>query len=111
LENNFNAQLRKKLILKMVDNLPVLRMKLNLTQSELAEKIGTSRQTIVAIENEKRSMTWSTFLAFLFLFIKNKETKNLTVALGIYTSELDEFLKVNNVKDDDRLVRKENDTV
>lgn len=80
----------------MAENLPVLRMKLDLTQNELAEKIGITRQTVIAIENKKTNMTWSTFLAFLFLFIKNEETKNLIIVLGIYTDELEKFLVTNN---------------
>ena len=45
---------RNEAIDKMTDNLKVLRNKLNLTQDELAGKIGISRQTLVNIENRKR---------------------------------------------------------
>lgn len=38
----------KELILK--NNLKQLRQKVGLTQIELAEKVGTTRQTIIAIE-------------------------------------------------------------
>ncbi len=37
----------------MKNNLRVERAILNITQAELAEKLGVSRQTVHAIENEK----------------------------------------------------------
>lgn len=37
----------------MNNNLRVYRALTNMTQAELAEKIGVSRQTIISIENEK----------------------------------------------------------
>ena len=41
-------------------------------------------------------MTWSTFLV-IFLFIKNnEETNQLLVVFGIYTEDLEEFIKKDN---------------
>ena len=37
----------------MKNNLRVYRALTNMTQAEIAEKIGVSRQTIISIENEK----------------------------------------------------------
>jgi putative transcriptional regulator len=37
----------------MKNNLRVYRALTNLTQAELAEKVGVSRQTIISIENER----------------------------------------------------------
>ncbi len=37
----------------MKNNVRVYRALTNMTQAELAEKIGVSRQTIICIENEK----------------------------------------------------------
>ena len=59
-----------KLIKNMTENLPMLRKRLGLTQEEIADKIGVSRSTVIAIENNKREMTWNTFLS-LMLFIIN----------------------------------------
>ena len=67
-------------------------MKLNLSQENLAEIIGVTRQTISAIENEQRSMTWPVFMALVLVFLKNKETKRLMVLFRIYTKELDEYI-------------------
>jgi putative transcriptional regulator len=37
----------------MKNNLKIFRVKYNLTQEDLANKIGVSRQTIIALENNK----------------------------------------------------------
>ena len=83
---------KDKLVEIMAHNLSVLRMKLNLSQENLAEIIGVTRQTISAIENEQRAMTWPVFMALVLVFLKNKETKRLMVLFGIYTKELDEYI-------------------
>lgn len=84
---------REQLIDKMADNLPVLRKKLKLSQEDLAQLIGSSRFTVMEIETKKRKMTWTTFLSLVLLFDKNEETALLLRALGIYTDELDAFIK------------------
>lgn len=86
------------LIGKLTANLPVLRTMLHLSQSDFAKLLGMSRQQIVAIENKKRKMTWSTFLAAVLIFKSNEETNQLLPVFGIYTEDLEEFIK----KKDDR---------
>ncbi len=88
-----NEQMREKLIANMTDNLPILRKKLGLTQEEFATIIGVDRSTVAAIENHKRQMSWSLFLASLMVFTKNKKTDKLLNVLDIYTDELNEFIK------------------
>ncbi len=82
------------LIKNMTENLPVLRAKLNITQEDLAEKIGISRSTIVSIENRKREMTWNTFLSLILVFTKNEDTNKLLNVMEIYTDELHDFIKI-----------------
>lgn len=84
---------KEKLIKNMTENLPMLRTRLDLTQEELAEKIGVSRSTILSIENKKREMTWNTFLSLMLLFTKNEATNKLLMVLDIYTDEFHDFIK------------------
>jgi DNA-binding XRE family transcriptional regulator len=79
-------------MIKMADNLKVLRNKLNLTQEELAGKVGVSRQTLVSIENKKRDMSWNTFIALITVFRAESGTSDLLDYFGIYTRELCNYL-------------------
>lgn len=87
---------REKLIDNMMENLPVLRKKLKLSQENLAQIIGSSRYTVMLMETKKRRMTWNTFLSLVLLFEKNEETAVLLRALNIYTQELETFLTNQN---------------
>ena len=40
----------------------------NLTQKDLGDIIGVSRQTVTNIESGKSEMKWTTFLAIMFVF-------------------------------------------
>ena len=51
-----------RLIRALTTNLPMLRAKLDITQEEISEIIGTSRQTYSAIESGKRVMSWQVYL-------------------------------------------------
>lgn len=86
-------QVKEVLISNMTDNLPTLRRKLDLSQEKLAELVGVSRSTITNIENRKRTMPWSLFLSLLMIFTKNKETDKLLPVMGIYTDELNDYMK------------------
>lgn len=83
---------------KLAENLVVLRSKLRLKQTDLAKKAGISRQTLMAIENQQRNMSWNTFMSLLCIFRENESTNSLLLLLDIYTSELCEYLhsEVNN---------------
>lgn len=88
------ADEKQAMIQKLVDELPVLRAKLDLSQEELGERIGLSRQMVVAIENRRRPMTWNTYLAVMMVFLHNRSTAQLIRTLGVYTDELRQFLDV-----------------
>ena len=84
---------RDLLIDKMTENLPVLRKKLKLSQEALADIIASSRYTVLLMENQKRKLTWNTFLSLVLLFDKNPETAVLIRAMGIYTDALDAYIR------------------
>lgn len=83
------------LIQNMVNNLPALRKRLDLTQADLAAKIGIGRSSLTSIENKKRPMTWNMFLSLVFIFTKNAETDKLLNAMEIYTDELNDFIQAS----------------
>jgi len=83
---------KDELMAKMADNLMVLRNKLQLKQSELAGKVGISRQTLLEIEKKRRSMSWNTFVALLAVFREDGGTSDLLDHFGIYSAELSKFL-------------------
>ncbi len=84
---------KDKYLIAMTDNLRMLRVRLGLTQVEMAEMIGVGRQTYLAVEKKHHKMSWNMFLSLLMIFTKNKETDTLLAASGIYTDELNDFLK------------------
>ncbi len=96
---------KSALVNKMVIELPVLRAKLGLSQEELGEKIGLSRQMMVAMETGKRPMTWNTYLSLMLVFLHNPPTAELLRALGVYTDELQRFLDVNTFERGNRLTQ------
>ncbi len=90
-----NSQEKNDHMKAMTSNLPILRSKLEISQEELAELLGVTRQTISAFESGQRTMTWSVFLALVLIFFRNEPTKKLLVALNIYTPELNNFLYIS----------------
>jgi DNA-binding XRE family transcriptional regulator len=83
---------KDELTKKMSDNLVVLRTKLRLKQSELAENVGISRQALLEIEKGKRTLQWNVFVALLSVFREDRGTNNLLSYYGIYTPELARYL-------------------
>jgi DNA-binding XRE family transcriptional regulator len=83
---------KNDLMLRMTDNLRLLRNKLGFTQDVLASKIGISRQTLVNIENKNREMTWNNFLVLITVFRAENSTSDLLDHFGIYTVELNKYL-------------------
>ncbi len=89
---------KQAMIQKLVDELPVLRAKLDLSQEELGDRIGLSRQMVVAMENQRRPMTWNTYLSLILLFLHNQSTADLIRILRVYTDKLRAFLDVSGGK-------------
>ncbi|MGC4018565.1 MAG: helix-turn-helix domain-containing protein [Muricomes sp.] len=73
---------------RMVKNLSVLRASVDLTQKQLGEKLGVSRQTIVAIENGKSPLTWSLYLAIVLVFQQFEESKELLEKLELFSTRI-----------------------
>lgn len=87
---------KQEYIDRLVENLPMLRMKMKLTQKELADIVGLSSYTILAIEKKQRKLTWNTFLSILFVCLGYKELRPILSVLDIYTDELKDFIEGKN---------------
>lgn len=70
------------------DNLVSLRARIGITQEELANVIGVSRQTYYAIETGARKMTWAVYLALIFFFNSVDGTPEMFKELRIYPIDL-----------------------
>ena len=74
-------------IIQLTNDLPILRARLGLSQEEIAECVGMSRQTYNALENKTRNMSWSTCMALIAFFASNEPTKKMLMTNG-YSLEL-----------------------
>ena len=90
---------RRELCKKMSSNLSTLRAKADMKQDELADRLGLSRQTISAIENDKREMLWSTFSVLIMFFAKNNEIKQLMMVMGIINDDVEKIFNINDRED------------
>ena len=92
------------LISILTEELPVLRAKIGLSQDELSNIVGISRQTYSAIETNKRKMSWNTFLSLLLVFGYNEKTATYTATMlemsGAFPVELKNILNVDRRKED-----------
>ena len=76
--------------------LPILRASIGISQGEIAEYIGVSRQTYCALEQGKRDMSWNTFLSLFLFFISNEETNEILKSKKGFISKVYTFLQYKN---------------
>lgn len=75
-------------IATLTPNLTVLRTKAEISQEELSNLIGVSRQTYSAIERKARRMAWSTYLSLVLFYDHNQKTHKMIRQLSIFPQEL-----------------------
>lgn len=71
----------------------------NLTQQNLGDIVGVSRQTITNIESGKCEMQWTLFLALISLFSLNKNCANYIKDMDIPYNEVKDVLTTKVKKD------------
>lgn len=69
-------------------NMASLRAKIGISQEELANVLGMTRQTYSAIEAGKREMTWGTYLAMICFFDMLPSTAEMLEELRIFPIDL-----------------------
>ena len=79
---------KDKFIATLTPNLTVLRTRAEISQEELANLIGVSRQTYSAIERKVRKMAWSTYLSLVLFYDHNQKTHKMIRQLSIFPKEL-----------------------
>lgn len=70
------------------DNLTALRVKAGISQVDLCNIIGVSRQTYSAIETGRKRMMWPTYLTLIYFFDSISETREMLRASSVYPKEL-----------------------
>jgi len=93
--DDFSEQRKKELIDLLTNELKVLRAKLEISQQDLANRIGITRQTYGMIEKKKHHMTWNHFMALIFVFLSNEGSKELLAHVGGYPPDLDKYVRLN----------------
>lgn len=83
---------KEKCVKELTEVLPVLRKMNNLTQQDLGEIIGVSRQTITNIESGKAKMQWPVFLSLMFIFSLEKSSQKYLLDLDIPYDEIRQWL-------------------
>jgi len=94
MDREFNEAQKEQLIEILTNELKMLRSKVEISQQELANRLGVSRQTYGAIESKAQKMTWSNFLALLLLFLSNEDTAKIIDWIGAYPPELERYLSL-----------------
>ena len=81
---------REDVINILTEELPMLRAKLGISQENLCDIVGISRQTYSGIETKKKKMSWSVFLSLLMLFTNNEKTAPIIRIAGAFPDDLNE---------------------
>lgn len=79
---------KEKFVSALTQELIPLRTKAGISQEELAELIGVSRQTYGSIERRTRRMTWNTYLSLIMFFDYNKKTHQMIRNIGAFPYEI-----------------------
>lgn len=57
------------------------------SQTDIADRIGISRQTYNSIETQKREMSWTMFIALYAVFQNNEEARRMLESIDDFEEE------------------------
>ncbi len=86
----FSTEKKEMMINSLVERLPLIRQEMNVSQTELGEKVGLSRQSISSIERGISKLSWNNYLAIMMFLVANRE--KCTSLLNENNSDLDNDL-------------------
>ena len=72
----------------LTPELALLRAKAEISQEEIANLIGISRQTYGSIERKSRKMSWNTYLSLILFYDYNKKTHKMIRNISAFPHEL-----------------------
>lgn len=79
---------KDQFVATLTPHLAVLRTRAKISQEEIANLIGVSRQTYSGIERKVRRMSWNTYLSLVLFFDGNQETHELMRQLSAFPAAL-----------------------
>lgn len=79
---------KDKFIAALTPELALLRAKADVSQEEIANLIGISRQTYGSIERMARRMSWNTYLSLLLFYDYNQKTHKMIRSISAFPHEL-----------------------
>ncbi len=68
---------KKQYIKEILPELTTLRTKAGISQDDLSNVIGVSRQTYGSIERGTQRLTWNTYLSLIYFYDSNKSTRDM----------------------------------
>ena len=83
-----NESGKEMFIAALTPELELLRVKAGISQGELANLIGVSRQTYGAIERGARGMTWNTYLSLILFYDYNNSTHEFIRTINAFPDTL-----------------------
>lgn len=64
---------KERMIESLVKKLPIIRQEMHISQTELGEMVGLSRQSISAIERGTSKLSWNNYLAIMMFLLANED--------------------------------------
>ena len=84
---------KEKYIASLTPELAALRIKAGISQDELSNLIGVSRQTYGSVERGTQKLSWNSFLSLILLYDSNMDTHDMLRHITSFPTDL--YKKLN----------------